>query len=198
MIEWSASVIVDPGDYIREQTRRMNQAAAELKFETAGKIKAYIDLLSQLGNGPLRHARKLQNFTYISLQRGPWESSAKLFVITPGRIDEIAGVITEPPKTGILLREILEHAESCRTTSVDAIGAERIAVVAMHLFKAKNTQGILLRIDDLDEKSLTKAWRDLMKQQGVEEEEGEGILKELQDMTTPDIIPQQPLENEEA
>ncbi len=112
MIDWSASIIVDPGDYIREQTRRMNQAAAELKFETAGKIKAYIDLLSQLGKGPSATRGGWRISPTFPLQRGPWEGTAKLFVITPGRVDEIAGVITEPPKTGILLREILEHAES--------------------------------------------------------------------------------------
>ena len=51
MIEWSAKVLADPAEYIREQTRRMQSAAAELRFETASKIKAYIDELSQLAKG---------------------------------------------------------------------------------------------------------------------------------------------------
>jgi excinuclease UvrABC nuclease subunit len=184
MIEWSAQVIVDPGDYIREQTRRMNQAAAELKFETAGKIKAYVDLLSQLGKGPLRHARRLEDFAYVSLQRGPWEGTAKLFVVTPGAVEEVCGLTNEPARDGELLREVLEVVSRRRTRFVDSVSAERIAVVAAHLFKAKNSDGVILRVDDLDEKSLAKAYRDLMKQQGVEEEEGEGIMKELQEMGT--------------
>src|SRR5262245_59923338 len=107
----------------------MTQAAGELRFETAEKIKRYIDELSQLGKGSLRHVRPLKEFTYVSLQRGPRAGTAKVFVITPGRIDEVAGLITGPQSAGDVLREALTLAHD-RPLDVDEIGAERIGVVS--------------------------------------------------------------------
>src|SRR5256714_5933714 len=45
MIEWSLSTLIDPDETIRQQTRRMQAAAADLKFEMASKIKANINSL---------------------------------------------------------------------------------------------------------------------------------------------------------
>ena len=63
-------------------------------------------------------------------------------------------------------------------------GAERLAVVAQHLFSAKATQGIFLRLDELTDKVLAKAYRDLLKQKAPPETEDEGVLKELQSLGT--------------
>ena len=38
----------------------MQAAAEELRFETAGKIKQFIDQLQQLGKGALRHVRRIE------------------------------------------------------------------------------------------------------------------------------------------
>src|SRR5439155_7441579 len=102
LVAFSAKVLTDPQDYAREQTSRMQQAAAELRFETAQKIKTHVGELQQLGKGSLRHVRLLKEFEFVSLQRGPRAGTAKVFLITPGRIDEIAGVIDEPSPPGEL------------------------------------------------------------------------------------------------
>src|SRR5205085_8288365 len=86
LVAFSATVLAEPAEYAREQTRRMQQAAAELRFEGAEKIKAYVEQISQLGKGPLRHVRPLREFMFVSLQRGPRAGTAKVFLITPGRI----------------------------------------------------------------------------------------------------------------
>ena len=96
LVELSGRVLVDPADAVREQTRRMQQAAAELRFETAGKVKAYVDQLSQLGRGPYRHAAALADFQYLSVQRGPRTGTAKTFLVTPGRIEPLVSVVGEP------------------------------------------------------------------------------------------------------
>jgi excinuclease UvrABC nuclease subunit len=62
MIEWSAATLADPSEMIHQQSDRMKHAAAELRFETAAKIKAFIDQLSQFGKGAFRHARPLRDF----------------------------------------------------------------------------------------------------------------------------------------
>jgi excinuclease UvrABC nuclease subunit len=181
LVAHSAAVLSDPQDHIREQTRRMHQAAAELRFETAERIKAYVEQLSQLGKGPFRHVRPLTEFTWLALQRGPREGTAKAFLVTPGRVEEIAGLISEPTKASDLLRLLLESA-AARPSQIDQSGIEAMGVVAHHLFQAKAVHGVFLPLASVDEKSLAKAFRDLQKQKMQEPTEGEGVVKELQAM----------------
>jgi hypothetical protein len=182
LVAFSAQVLADPADYIRVQTRRMKAAAAELRFEVAEKIKAYIEQLAQLGKGPFRHVRPLDQFQYVTLQRGPRAGTAKVFVITPGRIEQVACLLGEPKHIGELLRQILAAAHERRDAAkqLDDNGVERIGVVAHHLFQPKAKQGVFLPVATLDEKSLAKAYRDLLNQKPQDEAVGEGVTKELQ------------------
>jgi len=157
----------------------MQQAATGLQFELAEKIKAYVEQISHLGKGPFRHVRPLAEFRYVTLQRGPRAGTAKVFLVTPGRIEQSLGIITEPQHPADVLRHILglSHAAD---SAVDETGAERIGVVAHHLFQPKAKQGVFLPIDSIDEKAISKAYRDLMNQKPPEETAGEGLSKELQ------------------
>jgi excinuclease UvrABC nuclease subunit len=181
LIEWSLATLVDPAEMLRVQNARMQAAAKELRFEVAAKIKAYIESLSQLGKGPFRHVRRLDDFQYLTLQRGPREGTAKVFLITPGRIDEIAALIGEPPRPAELLRiafDVANHDSAQR--QLDQISAERVGVVASHLFQSKASHGVFLPLDQVDERAVVKAYRDLLKQKPVETTDDEGVLKELQ------------------
>jgi excinuclease UvrABC nuclease subunit len=180
LIAFSAKVLSDPADYAREQTRRMQQAAAELRFESAQKIKAYVDELNQLTRGSLRHVRPLSEFTFLTLQRGPRAGTAKVFLITPGRIDEIAGLIAEPTSPGDILRLALTVAHERHDEPVDEIGAERVGVVSHHLFQPKAKQGVFLPLIHIDQRSFVKAYRDLQNQKPQDQAIGEGVTKELQ------------------
>lgn len=179
MVEWSARSVVDPAPLVRDHTRRMQQAAAELRFETAAKIKALVERLSQLGKGPYRHAALLRDFRYLSLQHGPREGTARVFLITPGEIEEIAGLISDPQKPADLLRLALEKAAGRQGERLEQGGAERVGIVTHHLFSGKH-RGVFLRLDTIDEKAVAKGFRELAKQAPQEETEGEGVMKELQ------------------
>jgi hypothetical protein len=179
LIEWSAKVLSDPAEYLREQTRRMQQAAGELRFETAAKIKSYINELSVLGKGPYRHVACLVDFQFLCLQRGPREGQMKVFLIAPGRIRQIVCVIDEQFKPSDVMRLALTLAAE-PAGQMDQPGVERIGIVAHHLFSAKATHGVFLPLGKLDEKSIFKAYRDLQKQTVEAESDEEGILKELQ------------------
>jgi excinuclease UvrABC nuclease subunit len=180
LIAFSVTVLADPHDYVREQTRRMLQAAAELRFETAEKIKAYNEQLAALGKGPFRHVRPIERFRFVTLQRGPRAGTAKVFLITPGRIDDIAGLIAEPKPAGELLREILTILHDRGDRGVDEIGAERIGAVAHHLFQPKAKHGVFIPVDHIDEKALIKAFSELRNQKPPDDAAGEGLSKELQ------------------
>jgi hypothetical protein len=180
MIDWSLSTLVDPGEMIRQQTRRMQAAAADLKFEMAAKIKVYVNSLSQLRKGPFRHVRRLKDFTYLSLQRGPRDWQARIFLVTPGYVEEIAGITSEPARPSEVLRLAFTLAAERTAVAVDQAGAERMGVVAHHLFLAKANHGVFLPLETIDEQSVTKAYRELLKQKPQDQTEGEGVLKELQ------------------
>jgi excinuclease UvrABC nuclease subunit len=223
VIEWSARTLVDPADFIRMHTCRMQQASAELQFEAAGKIKAYVNQLSQLGKGPYRYARWLKDFQFVSFQHGPREGTAKVFLITPGRIEELACMIDEPRWPAELLGVIVASADAHSRSEREGnermlklglasigrggdvplgqvpiqpaegapampdggpgvVGAERIGIVSHHLFSGKAGHGVFIRIDELEEKGIIKAFRDLRKRPPDEVGELEGIIKELQSL----------------
>jgi excinuclease UvrABC nuclease subunit len=185
MIEWSAATLADPSEMIHQQNDRMKQAAAELRFETAAKIKAFIDQLSQLGKGAFRHAGLLHDFAYITLQPGPTGGSAKLFLILPGLIEEIADILTEPDRPSELLRTIFTLAGEFSQSTLDTPAVERIGIVAHHLFSPKRSQGVFLPVSELADpsgKAFLKAYRTVAKVEQPEEVEAEGVVKELQAM----------------
>jgi len=182
LVDWSARSIVDPAELIRDQQKRMKSAAAELRFETAAKIKAFVDSLGQLGKGAFRHVRRLSDFKFLSFQRGPREGTAKVFLITPGEVEEIACLPHEPSRPADIMRLALTLAADRSPSAVDAIGAERIGVVAHHLFLARTAHGVFLPLDSVEEKAILRAYRDLLKQKAPEELEAEGVMKELQAM----------------
>jgi hypothetical protein len=186
MMQWSAEVMVEPAEFQRDQTRRMQAAAGELQFEMAARIKAYVDEIAQFGAGPFRHVHLLENFRYLSLQRGPRPHTAKAFVITPGKVETAVCCIGESPDVKQLLRQALAMAiEPPRTEGapppLDMVGVERIGVVTNHLFLSKSG-GAFLPLRSITEKATAKALRDLEKQKPIEETEGEGVEKQLQAM----------------
>ena len=184
LVEWSARTLVDPAEFLREQTARMQAAAAELRFEIAARIKNYVEQMSQLGKGAYRHLGRLSDFAYLSLQHGPrpQAGTAKVFLITPGHIQQILG-LTGEPRAGEVLRAALTLAEERTPTGVDTLGAERIGVVAHHLFSPRQGHGVFLRLGSIDEKSISRAYRELKKQPApVDDVESEGVMKELQAM----------------
>jgi excinuclease UvrABC nuclease subunit len=183
MIRWSAATVVSPAAFVEEHTRRMAAAAAELNFESAAKIKQYLGQISQFGKGSFRFARRLEDFRYLALQQGPRVGTAKLFLVTPGNIEEVGGLIAAPALATDLLREILDR-DADTPDDLSEQGAERIGVVADHLFRARRISGVFVPLDQLEDRSLAKAYRELQKQRTPDEpQEGdgdEGVVKELQ------------------
>ena len=112
-IDLALQTVADPADAVRAHTRRMEQAAAELRFETAAKIKQYVAELSKLGKGAFRHARQLNDFAFLSIQPGPRKGLAKLYLVCPGDIQMLMCTIGEKPRAS----EIIRAALNCRRGS---------------------------------------------------------------------------------
>jgi excinuclease UvrABC nuclease subunit len=180
MVELSLRTLIDPADIVREHIRRMQAAAKDLNFEAAGKIKQYIDQLGQIGKGPFRYVRPLRDFGFVSLQQGPKSGSAKVFLITPGRIEPVATVLRATDGCPDVLGGVLKHIEAISRVTVDSAGEERIAVVASHLFSPKGKGGSFIPLSELNVDGLLKGCKDLIKTRAPEVEvDDEGIVKEL-------------------
>lgn len=180
VVEWSVRTLIDPKPAIRDQETRMKAAAAELKFESAGKIKQHIDQLSQIGKGPFRHVRPIGDFRYLCLQHGPKPGLAKAFVVTPGHIAHVACLVDEPRSASSLLRLVFEQGEQPTPLPMTREHAERVGVVSHHLFTGKSHPGVFLPLAEVDDRSIAKAYRELMRQKRREETDAEGVTKELQ------------------
>lgn len=181
LIEHSTLLLKNPPEVIRQHTQRMQQAAGELRFEQAGKIKQYIESLAQVGTGAYRHVRPLAEFNFLSLQRGPASLSAKVFLITPGQVQHLVSLCEPPLNPGELIRLALESLPP--SGPVDESGAMRLSVVAQHLFGHKQRQGVFLPMDMLDDQAIHRGWRQLQKQKtdiGVEDSDDEGATRELE------------------
>ena len=181
MMGWAVETAVGPGELIEQTQRRMTEAARDLRFEAAGKIKQYAEQLGQFGSGAFKHVRRIGDFRYVVLQQGGRAGTAKVFVVTPGAVREAAGLIAEPGRgSSDLLRLILSMGEEAGDRTQE--GAERIGVVADHLFRAKKTSGVFVGMAEVEERAMGKAWKELAKQKSQAGEEGddsEGVVKEL-------------------
>ncbi|MGA2231371.1 MAG: UvrB/UvrC motif-containing protein [Tepidisphaeraceae bacterium] len=159
MIDISLTALAEPGRFIEEQTRRMEQAAAELRFETAAKIKAYISQLSQIGKGTLRCARPLGEFAFVTLQRGPRKGQVKVFLVLPDRIEPVmcirnAGNRGEGFDAQEAVNLLLNCAGTVRGTQAHA---DCIGLVARHLFSTKANGGVFIPLFELTEAAVVDA-----------------------------------------
>lgn len=193
-VAYSTTALRDPADFIRQHEGRMRRAAADLKFESAGRIKAYVDALSAvLGKGDFRYVRPIRDFRLLSLQRGPTARSAKAFLVTPSVVERVATLDGEPESASPVLREALSRAEAAPARPTDLAAVERLGVVAHHLFLPKR-QGVFVPLERLDDRTFVRAYAELQRQKqpadalpaggdaGNDADGGgdEGVLKQLQ------------------
>lgn len=162
LIAHSTQVLADPAAAIEQETQRMRKAAEALAFESAAGIKQFVEGLAQLTKGPARHLRRLEQFRYLAVQPGPKSGQVKLFLVGPGRIDEVAGLIDAPGRASDLLRYILA-LDATPHPAINEAAAERMSVVAAQLFSARD-RGVFIHLDDLTDRTLTRAVKMLLKQ----------------------------------
>jgi excinuclease UvrABC nuclease subunit len=182
LIRWSAQTIVSPERFVEGHKRRMADAAKDLNFESAARIKQYVDEVSKLGRGPFRFARRLEEFRFVSLQHGPRAGTARVFLITPGRVEEVAGLIGSAARAEDLLRHLLAlNAET--EPDPGEQGIERVGVVADHLFRSRKVSGVYIPMDRVEDRAFARAYRELQKQKSPDaaiDDDDEGVVKELQ------------------
>jgi len=180
LIDWSLATMRDPQTEIEQQQDRMKSAASDLRFETAGKIKQFVDQLSTLRKGDYRHVRPMRDFRYLSVQPGPRKAQVKLFSITPAGVECVACLRDEPKE---LLLRVPAIESLTRPIEGTAFDAESLGVAVRHLFMSKPA-GVFLHGDDLTDRSLASAYKQLAKREPkLDETDDEGVVAELKPMT---------------
>lgn len=196
-IRASVATVLDPAPFIEQQQQAMRQAAAELRFELAARIKGRIESAAHLNQGSFRHLRRVADFRFLSIQRGPKPGTAKVFLISPGQIEMVGGLLGDGAVAGLADPGVLVgHASSlsqpegqagCLSygpsglteAGYSAEQIERIGLVAHHLFYGKPAEGAFIPLDLADNTAIQKAFREIQKQKPVEPAEDEGVVREM-------------------
>jgi hypothetical protein len=156
LIDRSLAALADPAALIAEQKMRMEQAAGELRFETAAKIKAYVSQLELLGKGAFKCAMPLGRFAFVTLQQGRREGQVKILLALPDRIEPVACLFG--PEADLAEIDKAIHHRAAVSVAPDSAQAERIGLVARHLFDRKPT-GAWIGLCDVNPASLRAAYR---------------------------------------
>ncbi|HEX8325281.1 MAG TPA: hypothetical protein VF595_15375 [Tepidisphaeraceae bacterium] len=168
LVDWSVRTLADPNAEIDQQIERMKEAAAEMRFELAGRIKAFIDGLKSLTSGDWRFVRPAGRFAFVSLQAGPAKGQAKLIHVTLGGCVERLGLIGEPTDFPALPAVPM-------ATKIDP---ERLGLIVAHLFNPKSG-GVFLPESQWTRPALLAAYKNVTKQTiDKPADEDEGVVRE--------------------
>lgn len=175
LIDWSLQTLIDPNEEVEDQTQRMRDAAGELRFELAGKIKQFIDALQSLRGGEYRFVKPIEQFNYVTLQPGPIKGTTRLLHCTPAGAAERLGFIAEPaPEAADWALAMFEPGDR------SSIDAERLSIIAHHLLGSRSgSNGVFLSAQDVAAQGLSKAHRQASKQTTeTTTDDDEGVVRE--------------------
>lgn len=165
MVRRALHTLAEPGPELDAATARMRDAAAALAFETAGRIKQYVDELRQLGSEPWRKVRPLSDFDYLVITPVGRRENApcKLFRVAPGHIAELCGVMNPPGDPAELLELIRRHAANTAAAPdpLDAARFEQLALAAQHLLRDDRRDALWLPVSQLTTDRLRAAFQTL-------------------------------------
>jgi hypothetical protein len=154
LVAMSLRALVDPQPLVREQEQRMRQAAGELRFEAAGKIKQYVDLLGQLGKGAVPSRPTAGR---VPVSRAPARAGRRHgqgIRRHAGRVEHAASLVGEPAAASSLLRVVFERGGRPTPAPLAREQVERIGVVSHNLFSGRPSRASSCRWRT----SRTKAW----------------------------------------
>jgi excinuclease UvrABC nuclease subunit len=154
LIEMSLTGLMDPEALIAEQTQRMSHAAAELRFETATRIKAFIKQLEELSSGPLRLARPIEQFAFVTVQPAIKPVMARVYLILPGRIEHVACFFSEPAAA-----DLIEAIQWQAGQSNDPADPAILALLTRHIFSRRKAEGVFFPLAELDEARISQAFK---------------------------------------
>ena len=176
----AAAALAEPHAAAAKLTGQMLAASADLDFERAAALKGRADALAKLRKRPFQHVAEMPDARWLAVMPGPGKGLAKLFVVTPTTLAEVACLTSEPTRAGDLLRHVLAIGRDDARPATPA-HVERLGLLTHHLTQPANKrEGTFLRLADLDDVALGKAYKAAVKRDPAEAaEQDEGATREI-------------------
>jgi excinuclease UvrABC nuclease subunit len=134
----------DRQPFTRRLQRKMKAAAGRLEFERAGRIRARLACVEELGTSEYAHVRPAERFRFVCVQRGGGVRRLKVFLADRGRIVAAPPIDhpTKPAQLAVALGAMAELAAD----EVDCGRMERyrIGLLAHYLFSSARRRGVIL------------------------------------------------------
>jgi len=154
----SIGAVSEPETALRREQDAMRRAAEALRFEEAARIRAGIEKLGELVRPPLRCARVLTDFRFVSLQAGPCPGTAKIFVVGPGVV-RAAACLAFPPHDADDLAQYCREAVLALAPDFSQAGLYRIALAARYASDGRPSAGVFVPLKEVDGRRLVEACR---------------------------------------
>jgi hypothetical protein len=155
-VGYALTVLESRADFDVAQQRRMLAAAAEMRFEAAGRIKQFADEVQRLfaaagSRAGGRFVRELGQFRYVSVQRGGRAKCCKVFAVSAAGVAAV-GEYTAGGDDGQLIDASRSHFDA---SSLPTGGWDEVGVFCQYLFApagakaAGGANGVILHADEL-------------------------------------------------
>ncbi|MCS7034536.1 MAG: UvrB/UvrC motif-containing protein [Phycisphaerae bacterium] len=175
LVALSLQFLADPATFLQSLEARMHQAAAELRFETAQKIRQYIQSLSVLQTGPWRYLRPLSEFRYISIQHGPTARTAKVFLLTPWGAHVLLGLRGEPGDFQEVARSVVSAACQIQPGPADAA---LVGLISRHLLSTRCEESFI-PLEKFDAAALKAGWLALGQSRLSDAAPEDGVIRQV-------------------
>ena len=132
-------------EFLRDMRQRMRAAAERLEFERAAGLKGRLERIEALDGPACRHARPLEEFRFVIVQRGGSVRRARAFVVA-GAVVEPAGTLDYPLRDE-QLQALLDRAGALAggDRQVDHFGQLAVGLVSRYLFSGPDRGGAIMR-----------------------------------------------------
>lgn len=160
MIRRALAFLVDPAAELSSVRARMDAAAGQLEFERASNLKSRMEDMSRLRGSIGRHLRRIQEFSYISIQPGPKKGTARVFLATRAGVRELAHAIDTPSCTPEMLNTLRAALVEASDQPGRGMSIREVGLVAHHLFSPPRSRGSFIHVSELTQTRVEQALKD--------------------------------------
>ncbi len=181
MIHQAIDFLEHPAGVIQQHTDRMQSAAAAMQFEDAGRVKSYVQQLTELADLSLRPLEELQ---FLAVLRGPRMNQTKLWSLSPLEMQPLVCMLRSDEATAGEVASLLRKQRSRSGAGAGPWKQDALDRLAMLSYALMNPQpdAVLLSLTDAPAEKILQAARQVSRKRGEPEAPAadEGVVRETQ------------------
>lgn len=180
MIHQAVSFLEHPADVIQQHTARMQSAAAAMQFEAAGRVKSYIQQLTEIADLSLRPMEELE---FLAILRGPRVSQTKVLWLSPLEVRPLACLSCADEVAGNDVASLAQQQRQRRapTGPWKQDNMDRLAMLS-HALLNPQPDAVLLPAAEASARNILEAARQVSRKRAEPEAPAseEGVVRESQ------------------